>query len=79
MLTAACIASGEATAGALRLKNEVEKSLDALEKGKITKDSPEAQDLPKKLDEAEVLLKKGHSSLAACDELAAALKRRHRI
>ncbi|MBX3205011.1 MAG: hypothetical protein KF764_08070 [Labilithrix sp.] len=74
-----CAATGEATAKALRLKAEVEKGLDALEKGTIAKDSPEAAALPKKLDEAEVLLKQGHDGLARCDEQIQALKRKHRI
>ena len=74
-----CAATGEATAKALRLKDEVEKGLLALEKGTLAKDAPEAQELPKKLDEAEVLLKKGHEGLAKCDEEVQALKRKHRI
>lgn len=74
-----CVAAGEATSKALRLKAEVEKGLAALEKGALAKDSPEAQELPKKLDEAETLLKKGHEALPKCDEQVQALKRKHRI
>lgn len=74
-----CLAAGEATSKALRLKADVEKSLAALEKGAIAKDSPEAQSLPQKLDEAEKLLKQGHDGLTACDENVQALKRKHRI
>ncbi len=74
-----CAATGEATAKALRLKNEVAKALPALESGTLSKDSPEAKELPKKLDEAEVLLKQGHDGLAKCDEEVQALKRKHRI
>ncbi len=75
----ACALPGESTAKALRLKAEVEKGLAALEKGTLTRDSPEAQELPKKLADAETLLKKGHDGLAACDEQVHALKRKHRI
>jgi|GEM_PF-1006653 len=74
-----CVATGEATAKALRLKSEVEQGLTALEKGTLSKDSPEAQELAGKLDEAESLLKQGHEGLAKCDERVQALKRKHRI
>ncbi|MBX3263280.1 MAG: hypothetical protein KIS78_19580 [Labilithrix sp.] len=74
-----CASTGEATARALRLKAEVERGLAALEDGSLAKDSPEARELPKKLDEAEVLLKQGHEGLAKCDEDVQALKRKHRI
>jgi hypothetical protein len=75
----ACIASGEPTARALRLKGEVERGLSALEKGALAKDAPEAQALPAKLDEAEALLKQGHDALAACDAEVQALKRKHHL
>lgn len=74
-----CVATGEATSKALRLKAEVERSLAAVEKGTLAKDSPEATELPKKLDEAEALLKRGLDGLAKCDEGVQALKRKHRI
>lgn len=75
----ACVAAGDPTVKALRLKAEVEKGLAALDQGRLTADSPDAQQLPKKLAEAEALLKQGHDGLAACDEHVQALKRRHRI
>lgn len=74
-----CAATGEATVAALRLKTEVERGLGALAKGTLAKDSPEAQELPKKLDEAERLLKQGHEGLAKCDEQVQALRRKHRL
>ena len=74
-----CVATGDATARALRLKSEVEQGLTALEKGTLSKDSPEAKELPTKLDEAESLLKQGHEGLAKCDEQVQALKRKHRL
>jgi hypothetical protein len=75
----ACLASAEATAKALRLKSEVEQGLAALEKGQLAKDSPEAQALPTKLDEAASLLDEGHKRLEPCEEQTAALRRKHRI
>lgn len=74
-----CLASAEATANALQLKSDVEQGLAALEKGELAKESPEAQALPGKLDQAEALLKDGHGRLAACDDQIMALKRRHRF
>jgi hypothetical protein len=75
----ACLASAEPTAKALRLKDEVEKSLKAVEQGTLAKDSPEARSLVAKLDEAEALLNEGHDRLGACDEQMSALKRKHRL
>lgn len=74
-----CLVAGEATAKALRLKSEVEQGLAALDKGTLAKDSPEAQAMPKKLDEAEALLKKGLEGLPACDEQVLALRKKHRF
>jgi hypothetical protein len=74
-----CVTTGEATAKALRLKAELEIGIGALERGTLAKDSPEAQALPKKLDEAETLLKQGHDGLAKCDEQVQALKRKYRL
>ena len=74
-----CAAVGAATSKALRLKAEVERGLAALEQGRLAKDSPEAKELPAKLDEAESLLKQGHEGLAKCDEQVLALRRKHRI
>jgi hypothetical protein len=72
-----CLVSGEATANALRLKSEVEQGLVDLERGTLAKDSPEAKEMPKKLDQAETLLKKGLEGLPACDEQVVALRRKH--
>ena len=75
----ACLATADTWGRAIRLKSEVEKGLDALEKGTLSKDSPEAKALPKKLDEAEALLKQGHDALQGCDDQVMALKRKHRF
>lgn len=74
-----CASTGDATARAVRLKNEVERGLAAIERGTLAKDSPEAKELPRKLDDAEVLLKQGFDGLGKCDEAVQALKRRYRI
>jgi len=75
----ACVASAEPTSKALRLKHEVEKSLAAVERGELAKDSPEAIALPKKLDDAEAFLKEGFDHLKDCDDQIMALRRKHRL
>ena len=75
----ACAASAEPTAKALRLKHEVETKLAAVERGDLPKESPEALALPKKLDDAEALLKEGFDHLQACDDEIVALRRAHRL
>jgi hypothetical protein len=75
----ACLASAEPTAKALRLKQEVEKTLGAVERGELPQDSPEARALPKKLDDAEAFLKDGFDHLTSCDAEIIALRRKHRL
>ncbi|HEY8075971.1 MAG TPA: hypothetical protein VIF62_17710 [Labilithrix sp.] len=75
----ACAASAEPTSKALRLKHEVEVKLAAVERGDLPRESPEAQALPAKLDEAESLLKEGFDHLQPCDDAILALRRKHRI
>lgn len=75
----ACLAAGEATAKALRLKSDVEQGLAAVERGALPKDSLEASLLASKLDQAEALLKEGFQNLPACDDQVATLKRRHHL
>ncbi len=74
-----CLVTADTWGRAIRLKNEVEKGLDAIEKGTLAKDSPEAKELPKKLDEAEALLKEGHDKLQPCDDEVMSLRRKHRF
>ena len=74
-----CLAVGDATAKALRLKSEVERGLDALGRGTITREAADEQAFPTKLDEAAALLKKGHDGLPRCDDAVQALKRKYRI
>ncbi|MCL2779356.1 MAG: hypothetical protein FWD73_15285 [Polyangiaceae bacterium] len=74
-----CLASAEATAKALRLKNEVEIGISALKSGALARDSAEAEALPRKLDEAETLLKAGFERMPACDDSIRVLKRKYGI
>jgi hypothetical protein len=74
-----CLVAGDALSRSLTLKAEVAKGLSAVEKGTLPRDSAEAKAMPAKLDEAEVLLKKGYDGLPACDDQVRALKRKHRI
>jgi hypothetical protein len=74
-----CVSAGETIARALTLKDEVARGLAAVESGALSKDSPEAKDLTRKLDETETLLKTGREALPACDEQVQALKRKYRI
>ena len=75
----ACLVSLEATSKALTLKSEVEIGVTAMELGKLQRESPEAKELAKKLDEASRLLDEGHERLPACDESLQGLHRRFRI
>jgi hypothetical protein len=63
----ACVAAIEPTVRALALKDEVSATVAAIEKGTVAKDSPEAQALPGKLDEAERLLTDGRARMQTCD------------
>ncbi len=74
-----CLAAGEKTAKALRINAEVEQGLAALDKGTLKPETPEAQSLPKKLEESKVLLKEGLDGLPACDERVLSLKKKHRL
>jgi hypothetical protein len=75
----ACLASAEATAKAMRLKNEIELGIAALERDAMARDSDEALGLPQKLDEAEALLKEGFDRLPLCDDAIVGLKRQYRF
>lgn len=73
----ACVAAAGPTAQALRLKQEVERGIEAIQSGTLTPTDPQAQTFPGKLDEASTLLDRGHAALTACDEKMLDLKRRH--
>ena len=63
----ACVAALEPTTRGLALKNEVARFLVELEQKRLAPDSPEAEALPGKLDEAERLLKDGRAGMTKCD------------
>lgn len=69
----ACVAAIDPTNRALALKDEVTRRLADLEQKRLAPDSPEAQALPGKLDEAERLLKDGHAKMTVCDAKLAEL------
>jgi hypothetical protein len=70
----ACVEAIEPTTRALALKDEVTRRLADLEQKRLAPDSPEAQALPGKLDEAERLLKDGRAKMTACDGKLAELR-----
>lgn len=63
----ACLAAIVPTTQALTLKDEVSRRLVELEQQRLAPDSPEAQALPGKLDDAERLLKDGRARMTDCD------------
>lgn len=63
----ACVAAMEPTTRGLALKDEVVRRLADLEQKRLAPDSPEAEALPGKLDEAERLLKDGRAKMSTCD------------
>jgi hypothetical protein len=64
----ACIASIDPTARALTMKEEVARRLADVELKRIAVDSPEAQALPRMLDEAERLLNEGRARMPDCEK-----------
>jgi hypothetical protein len=76
---ATCVSAIDATAKALALKHEVELGLDDLEQHRITKDDVRAKELPKKLDDAEQLLRDARAGMKECDAKVLALRMKHRV
>jgi hypothetical protein len=72
-----CIEATTATATALRLKHEVELTLAEVESGKRDPGDPAAKLLAGKLDQASLLLKKGHDAMPACDQRILVLRERY--
>jgi hypothetical protein len=70
----ACLAAIEPTTRALSLKDEVARRLGDLEQKRLAPDSPEAQALPGKLDDAERLLEEGRRRMSVCDAKLAELR-----
>ena len=75
----ACFKSLDATSKAIHLQREIELKLTDIEGGKMSKTSPEALALPKKLDDATRFNDEGHDALPLCDERLAAMKRKYRL
>lgn len=73
----ACLASGEATVKALKLRAGVAREVVAIDAGVLSPTSPRALELPSEVEEAEALLAEGFERLIVCDEQILALKRRH--
>ena len=69
-----CVAAVDATTKALALKDEVAAKVGDIERGALDRNSPEAQALPGKLDEAETFLKEGRDKMRLCDEKLANLR-----
>ncbi len=70
----ACVAAMGPTARALVLKDDVARQLDDIEHGKLARDSPEAERLGAKLDDAEKLLAEGREKWSACERSLAELR-----
>lgn len=73
---ATCLKGIEPTVKALALKAEVEQGLADLKSGKVAPGSPEAAAMPKKLDDAEALLKEGKAGMERCDQALGDLRLR---
>jgi len=71
---AACLAALTPTTRALLLKDEVARRLVDLESKRLSPDSPDAQALPGKLDDAQKLLVEGRAKMADCDRKLADLR-----
>lgn len=65
----ACLAALNPTARALALKDEVARRVTDLQEKRLAPDSPEAEALPGKLDEAEKLLREGRAKMPDCEKL----------
>jgi hypothetical protein len=63
----ACVAAIDPTLRGIALKDEVAARVGDIEKGALSADSPEAKELPGKLDEAERLLQDGRAKMGTCD------------
>jgi hypothetical protein len=72
-----CAAAADATTRALGLMNEVRAKTSDLEGKRLAPDAPEAQALPRKLDEAETLLASGRRGMTDCERRLADLRVRY--
>jgi hypothetical protein len=75
----ACVAAIDPTARALALKDEVGARLADVEAARLAPDSPEAQALPGKLDDASRLLREGHEKMEICERRMTDLRVTYRL
>jgi hypothetical protein len=69
----ACLAAIDPTSRALALKDEVARRVVDIQDKRLSPTSPEAQALPGKLDEAEILLREGRTRMPVCEKRLADL------
>ena len=69
----ACLAAIDPTTRALSLKDEVAARVVDIQAKRLAPDAPEADALPGKLDQAELLLREGRAKMTVCDAKLAAL------
>jgi hypothetical protein len=69
-----CMGAIDPTAKSLALKDEVSLRLADIEAHRLAADSPEAQALPGKLDDASRLLREGHDKMEVCETKLADLQ-----
>jgi hypothetical protein len=69
----ACLAAIDPTTRALSLKDEVAARVVDIQAKRLAPDAPEADALPGKLDQAELLLREGRAKMAVCDAKLGAL------
>jgi hypothetical protein len=72
-----CVEAIDPTVRALSLKDEVERRLADIEAARLAPDSPEAQELPVKLDLATHLLRDGRAKMDDCDKRLTELQVRY--
>ena len=65
----ACLSAIAPSARALAIKDEVARRLADIEGKRVSPDSPDAQRLPGKLDEAEKLLNEGRTKMPDCERM----------
>jgi hypothetical protein len=70
----ACLAAISPTVRALALKDQVAERLADLEARRLAPDASAAMELPRKLDDAERLLKEGHAKMQDCEKALADLR-----
>jgi predicted outer membrane protein len=70
----ACLQSAQPTVRGIRLKDEVNDTLDQLNQGRITREQAAELDLSRKLDDASRAIEDGRKNLAKCDAKVISLR-----